>query len=248
MEYTEEVCSLSGGKDSVAMLLKCNNKNSVFYDTGKEFTAIYNVMEKLKRIGFDIVTLKSSNTFDYQMFDRPVCKRGTKEIHKYGYGWCGGTCRWGTTEKLKLLDRHAKINNCKMAIGIAFDEKNRIEKERKDYKVMPLVDLKMTESDCLKFCYEKGIKWLEKTASKFDVPEYIDLYSILKRVSCWCCRNKNLKELKNYYIYFTYSYWEMLKELEQKIGVKMKGNKWLWEYEEKWEKEILAEKALKEGK
>ena len=44
----------------------------------------------------------------------------------------------------------------------------------------------MTEKDCLKYCYESGFSWDE---------DGIDLYSILDRVSCWCCCNKNLKEL-----------------------------------------------------
>lgn len=126
-------------------------------------------------------------------------------------------------------------------MGITSDETHRIEKKRANYKTMPLVDWGMTERDCLNFCREQNFCWLEKTASKFNVPEYVDLYKILKRVSCWCCRNKNLKELKNYYKYFTYSYWQLLKDREQKIGVKMKGKKWLYEYEPKWEQEILCE-------
>lgn len=43
----------------------------------------------------------------------------------------------------------------------------------------------------------------------------IELYSVLDRVSCWCCRNKNLKELKNIYNFLP-NYWEKLRELQKK--------------------------------
>jgi 3'-phosphoadenosine 5'-phosphosulfate sulfotransferase (PAPS reductase)/FAD synthetase len=230
------VASLSGGKDSVAMILIKDYKKAIFYDTGKEFNAIYNVIEKLRKNGIEIITLKPIKSFDYKMFDH--CRTCGKNKGKCGYGWCGGICRWGTTEKLKELDRFAINNNYIMAVGIASDETKRIVKERSNFKILPLVDLEITEKECLAICRQNGIQWLEKTDSKFKVPEYIDLYNILDRVSCWCCRNKNLKELKNYYKYFTYSYWQKLKDLEQKIGVKMKGKKWLYEYENKWGKEI----------
>ena len=66
----------------------------------------------------------------------------------------------------------------------------------------------MTESDCLKYCRSKGIKWEENG---------IDLYDILDRVSCWCCANKNKKELYAYYKYLP-EYWARLKDLQHKIG------------------------------
>ena len=74
----------------------------------------------------------------------------------------------------------------------------------------------MTEKDCLKYCYDKGFNWNENG---------IELYSILDRVSCWCCANKNLKELKNYYKYLP-SYWGKLKVLQSKTARPMKYNKY----------------------
>ena len=50
----------------------------------------------------------------------------------------------------------------------------------------------------------------------------IDLYEILDRVSCWCCTNKNLKELRNIYLYLP-QYWEKLKALQVKIDRPYKG-------------------------
>ena len=64
-------------------------------------------------------------------------------------------------------------------------------------KKYPLVELKMTEKDCLDYCRECGFDWVEGD---------VNLYDILDRVSCWCCANKNLKELRNYKRYLP-KYW-----------------------------------------
>lgn len=67
----------------------------------------------------------------------------------------------------------------------------------------------MTEADCLNYCYSKGFYWEE---------EGVRLYDILDRVSCWCCANKNKKELENMYTYLR-PYWikryELLKEIKE---------------------------------
>ena len=70
----------------------------------------------------------------------------------------------------------------------------------------------MTERDCLTYCYSKVFDWFENG---------IDLYSILDRVSCWCCCNKNKKELYNIWRYLP-QYWERLKKLQSKIDRPMK--------------------------
>lgn len=57
---------------------------------------------------------------------------------------------------------------------------------------MPLVSWGMTEIDCLKYCHNQGYFWNENG---------IELYDILDRVSCWCCANKNRKELDNMFYY-----------------------------------------------
>ena len=85
----------------------------VFYDTGMEFQAIYNtrdaVLPILKKLGIKYTELHPEQPFLWTMFERPVKKRGTNIIHKKGYSWCGGTCRWGTSEKLRALKAHTKL-------------------------------------------------------------------------------------------------------------------------------------------
>lgn len=239
----KNIASVSFGKDSLAMSDKGFDlfDEFVFYDTGKEFQSIYNLRDKFKDLceekGKVFTQLEPSMSFDYKMFDKPVCKRGTKEVHKHGYSWCGGTCRWGTTDKLTALERYCKGQY--EYVGIAVDEPIRLEKERKGNKIFPLAEWDMTERDCLEYCYSKGYDWREKTDSIYDVPEYIDLYSILDRVSCFCCRNKNLKELKAIYYYFTNSYWQRLKVIQSKLPEPMKKSGSIFELEERFKREII---------
>lgn len=215
------IASVSFGKDSLAMLLRLIEEQKpldevVFYDTDMEFKCIYDIRDKVKTMlkekGIKYTELKPKDTFEYTMFEKEVHKRNG-EISK-GYSWCGGRCRWGTTEKLKTLEKYCKGNY--EYIGIASDEKQRINKKRKGNKLLPLVYWNMSEKECLKYCYSKGYKWQENG---------IELYSILDRVSCWCCCNKNLKELKNYYKHLPY-YWNKLKDMQKKTDRPMKYNKY----------------------
>lgn len=229
----KHIASVSFGKDSLAMLLRLLEENKpldevVFYDTGMEFNAIYNIRDKviemLKERNIKFTELKPKCEFCYKMFDKPVkAKNGTTH---YGYSWCGGRCRWGTTEKLVALEKYCK--GAVEYVGIAVDEPKRLEKERKGNKQFPLAEWNMTEKDCLQYCYDKGYNWLE---------DGIELYSILDRVSCWCCANKNLKELKNYYLYLP-KYWNKLKQLQSKTDRPFKYNKYtIFDLEEKFKKE-----------
>ncbi len=78
-----------------------------------------------------------------------------KDNEHFGYAWCGGVCRWGTTEKLITLDKYCTDRNAYCYVGIAYDETERLQKERKPYKLFPLAEWEMTEADCLNFCRER---------------------------------------------------------------------------------------------
>ena len=228
------IASVSFGKDSLAMLLRLIEENKpldevVFYDTGMEFEAIYKIRDKVKKLlkqkGIKYTELKPKNTMEFDMFDKCIkCRNGSC---KKGYGWCGGVCRWGTTFKIQTMNNYIKQykEDVFEYIGIAVDEPKRLEKERKGNKLFPLAEWRMTEKDCLQYCYDKGYNWLE---------DGIDLYSILDRVSCWCCANKNLKELKNYYLYLP-KYWQKLKDLQSRTDRPFKNNRYtIFDLEEKF--------------
>lgn len=216
------IASCSFGKDSLAMLLLLIEKNYqldevIFYDTGMEFTTIYNIRDKVLPIlnenNIKYTELSPKEPFLYKMLDKEVHKRnGTIQ---YGYGICGGKCRWGTSEKNNTISKYLKSKygqDYKEYIGIAKDEIKRIENARNEHKLMPLVDWNMTEHDCLQYCYNKGFYWEENG---------INLYDILDRVSCWCCGNKNKKEIKNMYLHLP-QYWKQNIELLKKVIEKNK--------------------------
>ena len=221
------VASVSFGKDSLAMLLKILELNLpldevVFYDTGAEFTCIYRIrdciVEKyLKPRNIKYTELKPEVDFFDTMLKKKVRHRdGTESL---GYSWCGGACRWGTSQKTQIINKHLK--NCKVYVGIAFDEPERIERARIKGQLLPLVDHKMTEEDCLIYCRLYGFDWIENG---------IDLYDILDRVSCWCCANKNKKELLAYYKHLP-DYWEKLKQLQVLTRRPFRKNKTIFDFE-----------------
>lgn len=207
----KHMVQFSGGKDSTTMLKKMIEQKwdideVVFFDTGWEFNAIYQSIEDmrnfLKKTGIKFTILKPERSFDYLAFEKEVHKRNGNVQN--GYGWCGGLCRWGTTEKLKALERYCKGEI--EYVGLAFDEQKRIQKERKGIKVFPLNDWKMTEADALQHCYETGTLYEEQG---------FKLYDILDRASCFCCANKNLKELRGIYRDLP-DYWERLKAMQKR--------------------------------
>lgn len=139
-----------------------------------------------------------------------------------------GTCRWGTSEKLRALKAHTKDGID--YVGIAADETHRFEKEKRPNRVLPLRDWGITEADALQYCYTKGFVWHE---------DGVSLYELLDRVSCWCCGNKNLKELKNMYLYLPW-YWKKLKELQLNTDRPYRRNsgETIFDLEERFKREM----------
>ena len=191
----------------------------IFYDTGMEFSAIYRLRDTVKPMlserGIEFVELHPAEPFLYSMLEREVKNRDGSGTHS-GYGWCGGPCRWGTAMKTQEICRYKSCVGDTVIdyVGIAADEPQRFEKAKSEGKRLPLVEWGMTESDCLAFCRSRGYSWREGG---------VDLYDILDRVSCWCCCNKNVGELRNMYHHLP-AYWGRLKELQCKICRPMKGS------------------------
>ena len=223
------------------MVLKLIEQNKrldevIFFDTGMEFESIYHNRDRVKSLLDDkkikYTELKNKSSFLFDMFIRPVKYRDqTKGKYHYGYDWCGGNCRWGTSNKIKIIQEYYKTNYPSTQIfeyvGIAYDEQDRMKDNI--HKIYPLVEWQMTEKDCLQYCYDNGYDWNE---------DGVELYSLLDRVSCWCCSNKNLKELKNIYLYLP-KYWERLKGMQSRISRPMKGkNKSIFDLEERFKNEI----------
>lgn len=241
------ILSISFGKDSLALFLKLLEKKCpldyvVFYNTGMEFNCIYTIRDRVVEMcesrGIEYVELQPERPFLYDMLEKEVYKKdGSIQC---GYKWCGGVTRWGTASKTRALNKfYAQFENETIVeyVGIACDELSRIDRSKKikTVKLYPLVEWGMSENDCLVYCYRHGFQWLENGK---------DLYTILDRVSCWCCSNKNLKELHNIYKELP-EYWEKLKYLQSKIDIPMKHNATVFDLEERFKEE--AKQALKKG-
>jgi 3'-phosphoadenosine 5'-phosphosulfate sulfotransferase (PAPS reductase)/FAD synthetase len=179
------VVSLSGGKDSTAMLLMLLEKGeqvdeAMVYDTGMEFPEMYEHLDKLETYtGVKFTRIKMEPSFEYWMLDHELTRGKRKGSH--GYGWAKPNARWCTAKKTSAMDKHVKSlggvdGYC---IGIASDE-NRPLVAGKRY---PLVEWGVTEADALAYCYRHGFYWG-------------GLYERKKRVSCWCCPLQSLNDLR----------------------------------------------------
>ena len=112
--------SLSGGKDSTAMLLLMIERGmpidmALSADTGMEFPEMYEHLAKLdehlfRERGIHITTLRHPKGFEYLMFDEPKQKPRSLEnraklgIPPYGNDWPGIRVRW-CTGQLKTRQR-----------------------------------------------------------------------------------------------------------------------------------------------
>lgn len=241
------IASVSWGKDSLYMLLRLIEEGAplnevAFYDTGMEFQAIYNTRDRmlptLAAHGIKYTEFHTKRPFLYDMLEKPV--NGKNGFH-LGYSWCGGCARWGTAGKQQTLDTNAKKYadqgyNVFQYVGIAADEPKRI-KRLPPQKIAPLVLWGVPEAECLQGCYERGFEWLEGG---------FRLYDLLDRVSCWCCANKNLKELRNIYIHLP-EYWARLKEIQSRTDRPMKGaGKSIFDLEKRFAAEIARAEENKQ--
>lgn len=215
------VVSFSGGKDSTAMLLKMIEEKIpvdcvLFCDTGLEFPAMYEHIDKVGReTGIHITRVKSEKSFEHIMFEKQINRKPDSKIaiqygrDRKGYGWPGPRMRW-CTKNLKDEPRARFFNAFKDSyeireyVGIAADEQYRLERKcnQKANHVHPLVEWGMTEADCLDYCYQKGYDWG-------------GLYEYFKRVSCWCCPLQSLEELRNLRGHFP-ELWKQLREWDDR--------------------------------
>lgn len=202
------VASLSGGKDSTAMVLRLMEENRpldliLFCDTGLEFPQMYEHVRRLTQsISVPVVWLKEDKGFEYYFLHHRPKRKNPNLTDKAGFSWAGPRNRWCTSVlKTRVINRYLsnlrKEHEIVQYIGIAADEPKRVREF-----CYPLVEWGMTEKDCLEYCYERGYDWG-------------GLYELFRRVSCWCCPLQPLEELRVLRRHFP-KLWEQLLEWESK--------------------------------
>ena len=162
MKPEKYVLSLSGGKDSTAMLLRLLEEKRpvdliLFCDTGLEFPQMYEHLDRLEAyIGRPIIRLKAAHDFEYYFYEYTP-KRNNPALSQYrGMSWPGPRGRWCTgILKTRIVAAYLKKLKEEYTVieyvGIAADETKRIKD--KNY---PLVEWGMTEQDCLAYFYWRG--------------------------------------------------------------------------------------------
>ena len=129
--------SLSGGKDSTAMLLLMIERGMpidvvLTADTGMEFPEMYEHIQKLDDLlcrerGIHITTLRHPKGFEWLMFEEPKVKQSSIEnrqrlgVPLYGNGWPGVRVRWCTGQlKTHLIQKEVnRLKNERNALHYA---------------------------------------------------------------------------------------------------------------------------------
>ena len=230
--------SLSGGKDSTAMLLLMIERGMpidmvLYADTGMEFPEMYAHIAKLdaylyEQRGIHITVLRHPKGFEYLMFDEPKTKPKSIEnrirlgVPLVGNGWPGIRVRWCTGAlKTKLIDKEVKRLKGELGaihyIGIAADEAWRCKGEK-----YPLVEWGITEAQALKICYDRGY-------------DFGGLYEIYNRASCWCCPFQRIGELRKLRKHHPELWAELLKlsAVENKVRDRFTRNETLEEIDKR---------------
>lgn len=154
------VVSLSGGKDSTAMLFMllergCRVDRIIYIDTTKEFPQMYEHLEEVqKRIPIQIET--ASFPFDYY-FSEIVKSKGSHKGEK-GLGWPTVWCRWCTAWKRDLFAKVLGKVSATVYIGLAADERRRVSRLPAN-KFAPLALWGVKERHALAYCKKLGFTW-----------------------------------------------------------------------------------------
>ena len=162
----------------------------LFCDTGLEFPAMYEHIDKLEAyLRIPIVRLKAPYSFEYLFYEYTPKRRNLALADLKGLSWADSRNRWCTGHlKSRVIERHLrelrKTYTVVQYIGIAADEPKRLHEHR-----YPLAEWGMTESDCLAYCKAHGFDWG-------------GLYDLFNRVSCWCCPLQPLGELRKLRTHF----------------------------------------------
>lgn len=194
--------AISGGKDSVAMLLKALEEEP------EQVHDIYNIVVKAtptmsaefpenteylhrldeyiqKVYGKHINFVESALSFEEYFYREVQFGKNAGRIYGWPYtigAWCNTRLKVNTMKRYEAARREEQ-GVIRVNVGIAVDEPVRIERMRTEGKFMPLVDMNITESECREYVINRGL--------------YNDYYNRGgSRCGCWFCPKQRLDSLK----------------------------------------------------
>ena len=228
------IYSVSGGKDSAAMLCRAYElgieiDEVVFADTLAEFPEIYQYLRTLeKHTGYKITRLRPHRNWEDWFYGTP--KQGQ---HKGIRGWPPELlpgCYVRRDAKVGPLAKHIGTGNT-VALGFAVDERKRSQSKAyrcadNDYK-FPLIEWGWTEKDCIRYLEQIGIPH--------------PLADIFERTGCWFCPKQSVSSLISLYQHYP-DLWKRLKVLDNDAPYPLKRDITLGDVER------LAEGKLKLAK
>ena len=140
MKPEKYIVSLSGGKDSTAMLLRLLEENRpvdliLYCDTGLEFPQMYDHLNQLEAYtGREITRLKAPHDFEYYFFEYHPKQKNPLLDQYDGMSWPGSHNRWCTgILKIRVVDNYLKklreSNTLIEYVGIAADEADRVKEK-----------------------------------------------------------------------------------------------------------------------
>lgn len=168
--------SLSGGKDSSAMLIHLIEEDYpidkiVFADTGLELPELYDYLDTLEEYtGKKICRLTSDKSFEDYFYEIPAYGKYHDLQQIRGFPPVFAGCYICRDLKLKQLHDYAGQNPVTWYVGIAIDERHRARAKAytnsvHDYE-FPLISWGWTEKDCVTYLRERGLQHpLEKLRS-----------------------------------------------------------------------------------
>ena len=228
----KHLVSLSGGKDSTAMLIRMLElgyqvDDIVFVDVrfnskrGGELPEMYEYLDKIENyIGRKITRIRSEWTFEDHFFR--VYQHGKRKGNIYGFpfvlgAWCNDRL------KLKPIEDYKKQygKDYTFYVGIAADEPKRLAKMTENERSL-LAEWGWTEQDCLDYLESKGLA--------------NPLYKKFKRTGCWFCPKQRLDSLR--IIRKDYpDLWAELLRLDKYSPVSFKPKYTVQQLDEKFERE-----------
>ena len=233
--------SLSGGRDSTAMVVKWLEEENnldyiIFCDTGFEFPAMYEYIDKLEKYLLEkfnkkLTRLGDKDTFNKWCFIKPISRGENKGKLRglprtIGMSFCTRETKIVPTEKFIVSVSPNKFRNVGL-VGFTYNEvvNGRVSNLSYATSKYPLYEWKMNEEECEEFLKKRSIA--------------NPLYKHFYRTGCFLCPKQSKNSLYNLYKYYPKE-WQIMKEMESKakkmgcVCQTFKPDKTILEYEKEF--------------